>query len=107
MFHLLDEEEFMRGLHEFYEDPSERIKSSRMWFIQFLLVLAFGKAFLSPQRIGNLPSGSDFFIRAMTLLPNTEYLYGEPILAVEILCLASLYLQSVDMRRSAYSHVRA
>ena len=106
LFPLFDEAEFMIELHEFYEEPSEKMKSSKLWYIKFLLVLAFGKAFL--ERSGDKPSppGSTYFIQAIDLLPNTEVMYREPIVAIEILCMVSLYLQSVDMRRSAYSFVR-
>ena len=106
-FYLFDEAGFIRELYEFYEKPSEKMRTSKMWYIQFLLVLAFGKAFLERPAKSSAPPGSKYFIQAMNLLPNTEAMYREPILAIETLCMVSLYLQSVDMRRSAYSYVRA
>ena len=96
----------MIELHEFYEEPSVKMKSSKSWYIKFLLILAFGKAFLERSGDKTSPPGSNYFIQAMDLLPNTEAMYREPIMAIEILCMVSLYLQSVDMRRSAYSYVR-
>lgn len=106
LFYLFDEEEFRAELYAFYREPSEKMKTSKMWYIKFLLVLAFGKALLEPRSKSTTPPGATCFIQAMNLLPNTEAMYREPILAVEILCMVSLYLQCVDMRRSAYSYVR-
>ena len=106
LFPLFDEAEFMIELHEFYGEPSEKMKSSKMWYINFLLILAFGKAFHGQSANTTSPPGSSYFVQAMNLLPNTEAMYREPIVAIEILCMVSLYLQSVDMRRSAYSYVR-
>lgn len=106
LFYLFDEAGFIRELYEFHEKPSEKVRTSKMWYIQYLLILAFGKAFLERPAKSTAPPGSKYFIQAMNLLPNTEAMYREPILAIEILCMVSLYLQSVDMRRSAYSYVR-
>ena len=105
LFHLVDEAGYMSELYEFYKNPSEKIRTSKLWYIQFLLILAFGKALLERPAKSTTPPGSVFFVQAMDLLPNTEDLYAEPILAIEVLCMVSLYLQSVDMRRSAYSYV--
>ena len=106
MFHLFDEAEFSKELHEFYKEQSEKLRSSKMWYIKFLLIVAFGKAFLERSTRPTSPPGSTYFIQAMNLLPNSEVLYREPIVAIEILCMISLYLQCSDMRRSAYSYVR-
>ena len=106
MFDLFDEAEFMKELHEFYTEPSEKLRCSKMWCIKYFLIVAFGKAFLERSTKPTSPPGSTYFIQAMNLLPNSEDLYREPIIAIEILCMVSLYLQSSDMRRSAYSYVR-
>lgn len=104
-FSLFDEIEFTKTLHDFYNSPVEVAAKSRLWYVQFLLVIAFGKAFLQQGRIDSTPPGSIFFVRAMNLLPNSESLYSEPVPAIETLCMISLYLQSVEMRCSAYSYV--
>jgi proline utilization trans-activator len=96
----------MANLHTFYDNPTENARQLKMWFIQFLLVLAFGKAFLQPAMTSGIPPGSEYFLRAMNMIPDTERLYREPVPAIEVLCMVSLYLQSVDMRCSAYGYVR-
>jgi len=102
---LFDEDEFLQHLHEFYAEAPEKVGSSRLWYTQYLLVLAFGKGFLNgPKTLGGL-SGSEFFTRAMSVLPDTPELHEEPVLAVEVLNLIALYFYCLDMRQTAYSYV--
>lgn len=102
---LFDEDEFLQNLHEFYAEAPEKVGSSRLWYTQYLLVLAFGKGFLNgPKTPGSL-SGSEFFTRAMSILPDLPDLHEEPILAVEVLNLVALYFYCLDMRQTAYSYV--
>ncbi|KAJ5256899.1 transcriptional regulator family: Fungal Specific TF [Penicillium angulare] len=53
---MIDEESYLRDLYEFYEDPAEKATGSRYWYAQYLLVLAFGKAFLSQKGSSGAPS---------------------------------------------------
>lgn len=107
-YHLFDEDFFMTGLHDFYgKDPKqEPTTDTRLWYIQFLLVMAFGKALLLPAAPGQSPPGSGLVSRALELLPDHSGLHQDPILSVEILCCLALYLQSVDHRNSAFTYVR-
>lgn len=92
LFHLYDGDEFMGFLDAFYSQPSHPTPSAReerLWCVHFLLLLAFGKAFVSRRYQGRRPPGAEFFTRAMELLPSTMALSREPMMAVEILiCLA-------------------
>lgn len=78
----------------------------RLWFIQFLLVLAFGTAFLHRSGRSKDPPGSKFFIRAMSLMPDQAPLWKGSLLAIEVLGMAGLYLYSIDQRESAHIYVR-
>ncbi|KAB8070004.1 hypothetical protein BDV29DRAFT_194421 [Aspergillus leporis] len=62
---------------------------------QFLLVLAFGNAFLLQSRNVRDPPGSKFFVRAMS----------HSLLASEALAVAGLYLYSIDHRETAHIYV--
>lgn len=106
-YHLFHEEGFMAGLHDFYRrGPStEPPADARLWYIQFLLIMAFGKALLVPGNPAQTPPGSGLVTRALELLPDVHGLYRDPVLSVEILCCLALYLQSVDHRNSAYTYV--
>ena len=107
LFRLFDEVEFLKNLYEFYDDAAVKVQTSRLWFVQYLLILAFGEAFLTPIRtVGNTAGWSKFFTRAMSLMPDPTALWPQPMLAIEVLALAALYLHSVDMRESAYCFVR-
>lgn len=79
----------MSELYEFYKEPSEKLEISKMWYIRFLLILAFGKSFLERPTKSTIHPGSSLSIQAMNLLPNTEALYCEPMSVIEILCMVS------------------
>lgn len=107
-YRFFDEESFTRHLDEFYDGNSlEKASKDRLWFVHFLLVLAFGNAFLLRSRNTRDPPGSRFFLRAMSLLPDYTSLWTDGVLAVEVLALAGLYLYSIDHRESAHVYVRA
>lgn len=97
----------MRGLHDFYTKGAnqEPTTDTRLWYIQFLLVMAFGKALLLPAAPGESPPGGGLVSRALELLPDNPGLYQDPILSVEILCCLALYMQSVDHRNSAFTYI--
>lgn len=107
-YHLFDEEDFTKGVHDFYSRGAkqEPTADTRLWYIQFLLIMAFGKALLVPAAPGQGPPGSGLVSRALELLPDNPGLYQDPILSVEILCCLALYMQSVDHRNSAFTYVR-
>lgn len=105
-YHLFDEERFMQQLQEFYNRPKPDLKrTDKLWCIQFLVVLAFGKAFLLQASTEGSVPGCDFFSRAVALLPSINVLFQQPLVSIEILCSISLYLQSVDHRNSAFTYV--
>ncbi|OGM44511.1 Zn(II)2Cys6 transcription factor [Aspergillus bombycis] len=105
LFHLFDEETFMGGLYAFYENPEHEMAHSGLWYIHYLLILAFGKAFVVQRNQGSRPSGCEFFTKALQLLPDTTNLCRDPIVATEILCCIALYLQSLDCRNSAHNYI--
>ncbi|KAL7933028.1 hypothetical protein V8C35DRAFT_67699 [Trichoderma chlorosporum] len=107
MYHLYDEESFRQELNPFYAigpcvEPPE---SNRLWFIQYLLVMALGKALIMPGTLGNRPTGYDYVLKAIELLPDANGYYRDSILSVEVLCCLSLYLQSIDHRNTAYIYI--
>ncbi|KAL4884849.1 hypothetical protein BJY04DRAFT_214731 [Aspergillus karnatakaensis] len=105
-FRLIDEEEFVEHVHRFYYgDAIKQAEEHRFWFVQFLLVLAFGTAFLSQSRNSKDPPGYKFFARAMGIMPDHTSLSRGGFSAVEILALAGLYLYSIDHRSSAHVYV--
>lgn len=105
-YRFFDEETFVSNLHEFYHgNAAQKAAESRLWFVQFLLVLSFGNAFLSGSRNNRDPPGSKFFLRAMSLMPDHASLWKDSLLAIEVLALAGLYLYSIDHRESAHVYV--
>lgn len=106
LYRLFDEDEFLFNLYEFYDDAASKVQSNRLWYVQFLMILAFGEAFLAPvRRASNTASWTKYFSRAMSLLPDVTGLWQEPILSIEVLTLIGLYFHSVDMRDTAYVYV--
>ncbi|UNI23728.1 hypothetical protein JDV02_009530 [Purpureocillium takamizusanense] len=104
LFLLIDESTFIQDIHSLYENPAAKARSSRSWYAQFLLILAYGKAFLVRSRSRG-PPGYDYALAAMSLLPDQSGLSADPIQAIQSLVLAALYFQSVDMRVAAFHHI--
>ncbi|KAK1676008.1 hypothetical protein BDP55DRAFT_693686 [Colletotrichum godetiae] len=105
-YQLIDELNFVKNLEEFYYGlASKKAAESPLWFVQFLLVLSFGQAFLSRSKDSKEPPGAKFFVRAMALLPETNSLWKDSLLAIEVLALAGLYLYSIYQRESAQLYI--
>lgn len=106
VFYLIDEKSFMKNLHEFYDDPAAKASSSRLWYAQYLLILAFGKAFVVNQSSSHTgPAGVQYATRAMSLLPDLSGLEPDTISSIQALALAAVYFQCLDMRLAAFQHV--
>jgi hypothetical protein len=104
MFHLFDEDSFMRSF-DLFHDPNASERPSMLWQSHYLLVLAFGKAFVARANTGRHPPGWDLFLKGIQLMPNITFVVTEPMETIEVLCCAALYLQSLDFRCSAYRMV--
>lgn len=108
VFHLFDEDLFMRHLYAFYEQPDilPKNEEGELWYVHLLLILAFGKAFTCKTAQGRRPAGSEFFCKALHDMPDVSSLWPRPIEATEVLCCIALYLQCIDYRQAAYNYVR-
>ena len=102
LFHLFDERSFMTQFSNFHEADNELNNCSLLWYIHYLLVLAFGKAFVVRTNKGRCPPGGDLFVQGMKLLPDITYLCTEPLQSIEVLCCSALYLHCLDLRSAAY-----
>lgn len=107
LVHLFDEDEFTANLHAFYSNSENGMWKGSLWYIHFLLIIAFGKTFVQHKHHSPRPPGADFFVQALQLLPDTNRLCKEPVTAVEILCCIALYLQALDSRNAAHVTVSA
>ncbi|OAA69594.1 Fungal specific transcription factor [Cordyceps fumosorosea ARSEF 2679] len=105
IFYLIDEQDWLRNLYELYEDQSAKAASSRHWYAQYLLILAYGKVFITNQSSAEGPTGHQYAARAMALMPDLSGLAPDSMTAVQALVLGSVYLQSIDMRVGALQHV--
>ncbi|KAL2818579.1 fungal-specific transcription factor domain-containing protein [Aspergillus granulosus] len=104
LYHLFDESEFMKSLYSFYSDD-RRTKTKNMWYIHFLLILAFGKTFVERKGRKGKPPGIIYFVKALQLLPEQHQLYTSPIVATEILCCIAIFYQALDYRSPAHNYV--
>ncbi|KAL4813094.1 hypothetical protein BDW67DRAFT_188091 [Aspergillus spinulosporus] len=106
LFYIIDEAAFIQDLHHFYSSPEDQVGPMRIWFAQYLLIIAFGKAFLAPDRQPNAPpDGHQYASRAMALMPDMSGLHSDQLQCIQALALAALYFQSVDMRVAAFQHI--
>ncbi|WAO94637.1 Zn(2)-C6 fungal-type domain-containing protein [Fusarium falciforme] len=101
---ILDDQVFFVRINDLYSDPAAEVQRSRLWYAQFLLVLAFGEAIVNSKGASATP-GTQYASRAMSLIPNFFRVNKNSILAVETLCLAALYLQSLDLRLEAFQTI--
>ena len=104
LYHLFDETEFMRSVYDFYSDES-RSRTKSLWYIHFLLILAFGKSFVQQKRQERKAPGMSYFIKALQILPDHSRLYTSPMISTEILCCIALFYQSLDCRSPAHNYV--
>ncbi|KAI8669806.1 hypothetical protein NCS57_00796800 [Fusarium keratoplasticum] len=105
-YRLFDEVEFENQIREFYANAQQKAVENRLWYVKFLLILAFGTAFHTSQpTLDNEPPGSKFFVRAMGLMPDHTALWKDSLLAIEVLAMAGLYLYSIDERESAHVYL--
>lgn len=106
IYRLFEEEVFVTRMREFYYgDGLEEASKNRLWFVQFLLMLAFGKAFLDHPRTLEVIPGADYFCRAMSLMPDLTSIWKSGVAAIEVLALAGLYMHCIDHRQSAHLYV--
>lgn len=102
MFHLFDEETFMEQFSQFHDNSTDKPTIHSLWYTHYLLILAFGKAFVARTNTGRRPPGAELFVQAMKYLPEIMFRCEEPIETIEVLCCAALYLQSLDFRSASY-----
>ncbi|KAI1068495.1 hypothetical protein LB507_004286, partial [Fusarium sp. FIESC RH6] len=105
-YRLFDEVEFVNQIRDFYSDAQSKAEENRLWYVKFLLILAFGTAFNASQRMASTePPGAKFFVRAMGLMPDHTALWKDSLLAIEVLAMVGLYLYSIDERESAHVYL--
>ncbi|KAF4967891.1 hypothetical protein FSARC_4631 [Fusarium sarcochroum] len=102
MYHLFDEEIFMERFHLFHERPAEYARAQPLWFVHYLLVLAFGKAFVVQSTKSRRPPGGDLFKQAMKLMPDFTFFECDIIEEMQVLSCAAIYLHCVDYIEEAY-----
>ena len=108
LYHCYDHEAFMDNLREFYADRETGCqKPASLWQIQMLLVFACGKSILAREATKTGQTGMNFFAPAIEALPDIRALQNEPILAIEVLCLVSLFLEASDIRSGSWGYVCA
>ncbi|KKY37496.1 putative zn 2cys6 transcription factor [Diaporthe ampelina] len=102
LFHVFDEDTFMPALYTFYENPSDRNTTDKVWLVHFMVILAFGKGF-TVNKNGKDPPGVEYFIQALQMLPNMIMLWRYPVHSVEVLTCIALYLSCLDYRIVAHN----
>ncbi|KAH8788152.1 hypothetical protein F5883DRAFT_478816 [Diaporthe sp. PMI_573] len=107
LFYLFDELDFNSHLNAFYKDAVAYSSANPVWYIHYLVLMAFGKALDPHERLEGpwrfqVPQ---YFQRALSLMPDMTYLADEPLETPEMLCCIALYLQCIDHRRAAISYI--
>jgi proline utilization trans-activator len=97
----------MLELSSFYENPADEIQKRKLWYVHYLLIMAFGKACSSRSVERGKPPGVELFVQAIKLIPDLSHVWTDPFTAAEIFCCAALYFQCSDYRFAAYLMVRS
>lgn len=105
LFYLFDEDTFMKQFALFYEKSPDDPGISRLWYVHYLLLLAFGKAVVVQSSTSQKPPGVELFIQAMKRMPDFTFFECDTIEKVQVLCCTALYLQCVTSRSAAYRFV--
>ena len=105
LYYLFDEPHFMSQFALFRETSGNSPDISPFWYVHYLMILAFGKAFVVQVSKAPRPPGADLFIQAMKLFPELAFVNCDPVETVQILCSAALYLQCVYSRPAAHRMV--
>ncbi|KAF4468758.1 transcriptional regulatory [Fusarium albosuccineum] len=104
--HFLDPRTFSDSMDLLYQSEASQVRQMQtMWYTEYLLVMAVGMLIGSTSEGSSNPPGNSFFAEAIHRLPPMHKLGSHGILAVEILCLASLYLQWCDRKYDAYLYI--
>jgi hypothetical protein len=103
LYSLFEPEAFLWKLRAFYSEHGKgQVPDATLWHIQMLLVLAFGKSILSREHCEKGPSGMVYFTHAIEAMPDIRRLYEHPLLSIEILCLAALFMHATDLLQESY-----
>ncbi|KAG9504304.1 hypothetical protein J7337_004276 [Fusarium musae] len=103
LYSIFDADVFLQRMRRFYDDRDKASESgASLWHIQMLLILAFGKSIQSREHSEMGPSGMNYFILAIEAMPDIRRLYEDPLLSIEVLCLAALFMHATDLLQEAY-----
>ncbi|KAJ0272235.1 hypothetical protein CBS470a_012794 [Colletotrichum nupharicola] len=105
--HFIDQRTFADNLTLLFQNQASRAKQMKTpWFTLYLLVMAMGKLMEADRRIYDGPPGAFYFAEAMKRFPPLHSISEYGIVGVEILCLATTYLQWCDRKKDSYFFVR-
>ena len=104
--HLIDPRTFSDGLASLYENDLTHKQIITLFDVQALLVMAIGRLLRgsSSSSHDDLP-GAEYFQKAMRHVPGLSHLRRAGLLSIEILALATFYLQCADCKEDAYVYV--
>lgn len=106
LYHCYSHEPFVDRLRNFYLQREAGYSCNPgLWHIQMLLVFACGKSIIAREATSSGQTGMNFFAPAIEGLPDIRALQNEPILAIEVLCLISLFLEASDIRSGSWGYV--
>ncbi|TID00344.1 putative transcriptional regulatory protein C3C7.04 [Colletotrichum higginsianum] len=104
--HFLDQRTFTDNMTLLFQSQASRARQmDTPWFTLYLLVMAMGKLMEEDPREVRGPPGAFWFAEAMRRLPPLHSISEYGIVGLEILCLATTYLQWNDRKNDSYFFV--
>ncbi|KAK1613493.1 fungal-specific transcription factor domain-containing protein [Colletotrichum phormii] len=105
LFYLFEEHSFMENFATFHANAADQSKVPRLWYVHYLILLAFGKAFVVQTSNSQQPPGADLFVQAMKLMPDFTFFECDYVETMQVLCCMSLYLHCISSRPAAYRYI--
>ncbi|KAL0782088.1 hypothetical protein CaCOL14_003423 [Colletotrichum acutatum] len=95
----------MEHFATFHASAADQLKVPRLWFVHYLILLAFGKAFIVQTSKSHQPPGAELFVQAMKLMPDFTFFECDYIERIQVLCCTSLYLHCISSWPAAYRYI--
>lgn len=103
---VFDYQAFVNQINGDGDETSSVQKSSSVWQVRLLLLIALGKLFLEKGADAFGPPGAKEYLEGVECLPSNIELAQTTLTSTEALALLAIYSRAADLHHAAYLYVR-